>query len=208
MHHIRVRFICMRVMFHTVQALNVSALRHVPCFLQLSLRTKLRNNKPGKPTLGLTINRDVEYRQVISLTCTSLRAVPGNRAHETYSQPAAVPDVPADGMPADFMLCCASLSHVLPAAALLRAYLIMGCGRWSLHARQTRLRLCVLQITPSKAAPPKQPTIPVDRIKLNPTTDMSLDDKLQALDAIHAKAFAEKGKVKEGGVEVATFTRK
>ncbi len=65
-----------------------------------------------------------------------------------------------------------------------------------------------LQIKPSKAAPPKQPAIPADRIKLNPTTDMSLDDKLQALDAIHAKAFAEKGKVKEGGVEVATFTRK
>ena len=32
--------------------------------LQLSLRTKLRNNKPGRPTLGFTINRDVEYRQV------------------------------------------------------------------------------------------------------------------------------------------------
>ena len=35
--------------------------------LQLSLRTKLRNNKPGRPTLGFTINRDVEYRQVHSL---------------------------------------------------------------------------------------------------------------------------------------------
>ena len=32
--------------------------------LQLSLRMKLRDNKPGKPTLGFTISRDVEYRQV------------------------------------------------------------------------------------------------------------------------------------------------
>jgi hypothetical protein len=37
---------------------------------------------------------------------------------------------------------------------------------------------------------------------------MSLDEKLKALDAMHAKAFAEKGRLKDGGVEVATFTRK
>ncbi|CAL8465138.1 g4673 [Coccomyxa elongata] len=35
--------------------------------LTLSLRTKLdKDNRPTKPTLGLTINRDVEYRQVQS----------------------------------------------------------------------------------------------------------------------------------------------
>ena len=32
--------------------------------LQLSVRTKLLGNKPSKPTLGFTINRDVEYKQV------------------------------------------------------------------------------------------------------------------------------------------------
>lgn len=64
------------------------------------------------------------------------------------------------------------------------------------------------QVSQSKAAPSKQPVIPAEKITLNPTTDMSLDEKLRALDAIHGKAFAEKGRVKEGGVEVATFTRK
>ena len=29
----------------------------------------------------------------------------------------------------------------------------------------------------------------------------------KALDIMHSKAFAEKGKLKEGGVEVATYTR-
>ena len=65
-----------------------------------------------------------------------------------------------------------------------------------------------MQVPQSKAEPPKQPAVPADKIVLSPTTDMSLDDKLRALDAIHAKAFAEKGRVKEGGVTVATFTRK
>ena len=60
----------------------------------------------------------------------------------------------------------------------------------------------------SKAPPPKQAAISAEKVTLNPTTDMSLDEKLRALDAIHGKAFAEKGRVKEGGVEVATFTRK
>ena len=64
-------------------------------------------------------------------------------------------------------------------------------------------------MTPRKAAEtPKQPAIHADKITLNPTNDMSLDEKLKALDAMHTKAFAEKGRLKEGGVEVATFTRK
>ena len=31
---------------------------------QVSVRTKLLHGRPARPTLGLTINRDVEYRQV------------------------------------------------------------------------------------------------------------------------------------------------
>ena len=65
-----------------------------------------------------------------------------------------------------------------------------------------------LQVSQRKAELPKQPAVPADKTVLSPTTDMSLDDKLKALDAIHGKAFAEKGRVKEGGVTVATFTRK
>lgn len=49
--------------------------------------------------------------------------------------------------------------------------------------------------------------MPAKKITINPTTDMTLDDKLKALDIMHSKAFAEKGKLKEGGVEVATYTR-
>ena len=32
--------------------------------LQMSVRTKLVDGRPTRPTLGLTINRDVEYLQV------------------------------------------------------------------------------------------------------------------------------------------------
>ena len=35
--------------------------------LQLSVRTKLLGSKPSKPTLGFTISRDVEYKQVNAL---------------------------------------------------------------------------------------------------------------------------------------------
>lgn len=49
-------------------ALRLAALQLVSerllLVLQLSVRTKLRGNKPSKPTLGLTISRDVEYKQV------------------------------------------------------------------------------------------------------------------------------------------------
>ena len=36
------------------------------CTLQMSVRTKLVAGRPTRPTLGLTINRDVEYLQVRS----------------------------------------------------------------------------------------------------------------------------------------------
>lgn len=79
----------------------------------------------------------------------------------------------------------------------------------SYHTLTGLTKLCLLQVTPSKAAETsKQPAVPADKITLNPTNDMSLDEKLRALDMMHAKAFAEKGRLKEGGVEVATFTRK
>ena len=65
-----------------------------------------------------------------------------------------------------------------------------------------------MQVAPKKADKPSQPSVPAEKIMLNPTNDMTLDDKLKALDALHTKAFAEKGRIKEGGVEVATFTRK
>ena len=42
---------------------------------------------------------------------------------------------------------------------------------------------------------------------VGPTKDLSLDDKLKALDILHDRQFAEKGQ-KKNGVEVATFTRK
>lgn len=35
---------------------------------QMSVRTKLVDGRPTRPTLGLTINRDVEYLQVALLT--------------------------------------------------------------------------------------------------------------------------------------------
>ena len=65
-----------------------------------------------------------------------------------------------------------------------------------------------MQVAPKKADKPNQPSVPAEKIMLNPTNDMTLDDKLKALDALHTKAFAEKGRIKEGGVEVATFTRR
>ena len=77
------------------------------------------------------------------------------------------------------------------------------------HGAQRELRPPLhAQVPQRKAELPKQAAIPADKITLSPTTDMSLDDRLKALDAIHAKAFYEKGRGKEGGVEVATFTRK
>ncbi len=45
------------------------------------------------------------------------------------------------------------------------------------------------------------------QMAVGPTKDLSLDDKLKALDILHDRQFAEKGQ-KKNGVEVATFTRK
>ena len=48
--------------------------------LQVSVRTKLVRGRPVRPTLGLTINRDVEYRQVgLALGQMSLASAGGAR---------------------------------------------------------------------------------------------------------------------------------
>ncbi|EIE20376.1 hypothetical protein COCSUDRAFT_67335 [Coccomyxa subellipsoidea C-169] len=91
--------------------------------LTLSLRTKLKDNRPTRPTIGLTINRDVEYRQ----------------------------------------------------------------------------------LDPAKSA--AKNAAGSSQMAVGPTKDLSLDDKLKALDILHDRQFAEKGQ-KKNGVEVATFTRK
>lgn len=45
--------------------------------------------------------------------------------------------------------------------------------------------------------------------QVGPTKDLTLDDKLRALDALHDRQFAEKGAKQPGsGLEVATFRRK
>ena len=45
--------------------------------------------------------------------------------------------------------------------------------------------------------------------QVGPTKDLTLDDKLRALDALHDRQFAEKGaKHADSGLEVATFRRK
>jgi hypothetical protein len=45
-------------------------------------------------------------------------------------------------------------------------------------------------------------------LQVGPTKDLSLDERLKALDLLYEKQFAEKGNRKEGGLEVATFRRK
>ena len=129
--------------------------------LQLSVRTKLLGNKPSKPTLGFTISRDVEYKQV-------------NALRFLHSK------------------------HALASKAAVFGGLLLS----------TMSEAYLMQVAPKKADKPSQPSVPAEKIMLNPTNDMTLDDKLKALDALHTKAFAEKGRIKEGGVEVATFTRK
>ena len=44
--------------------------------------------------------------------------------------------------------------------------------------------------------------------QVGPTKDITLDEKLRALDALYEQQFAEKGKKHEKGLEVATFRRK
>ena len=45
--------------------------------------------------------------------------------------------------------------------------------------------------------------------QVGPTKDLTLDDKLRALDALHDRQFAEKGaKQQDSGLEVATFRRR
>ncbi len=41
-----------------------------------------------------------------------------------------------------------------------------------------------------------------------PTKDLTLDGKLRTLDKLYDEQFAQKGTKKEGGVEVATFSRR
>ena len=44
--------------------------------------------------------------------------------------------------------------------------------------------------------------------QVGPTKDLTLDDKLQTLDTLYDRQFAEKGTKQESGLEVATFRRK
>jgi hypothetical protein len=50
-------------------------------------------------------------------------------------------------------------------------------------------------------------SVPASQMAVSPAKDVTLDDKLKALDMLYERQFAEKGQ-KKNGVEVATFTRK
>lgn len=60
---------------------------------------------------------------------------------------------------------------------------------------------------PSKAPASAAAAKAVPATQLTPAKDVTLDEKLKALDALYERQFAEKGH-KKNGVEVATFKRK
>lgn len=63
------------------------------------------------------------------------------------------------------------------------------------------------QVQPAKQPAASRDAVPASQMKLTPTKDTTLDEKLKALDTLYERQFAEKGH-KKNGVEVATFTRK